>query len=376
MKRICVITVALIAILLFRTNSYAVEEIDNNEMLKEQEQEYGISGFISESSKYSDEINLSKIFEEGLSGNIDNNKILNIVFSILGDNLKNSLFTLSGIIIIVIINSILKSISENLGNSSVSKIAYFTQYILIVTLIMKNFSDIINSVKTAVGDLAGFAYTLIPLLTSLMVATGNITTSSMIEPILLSMVGFISAFITNVVIPLVLVATALGIVSKLSDEVHIAKLSKLINKGSVWVLTTVLAIFIGLASLESGLTSGVDDITKKAGKSIISASVPVVGGILGDAIDTIVGYSNIIKNATGLVGIVVVLCICLKPIISLTTLTIAYKLSSALCEPIAEKKVTELIEQMANTFKVLLAVMFTITVMIIIGLAIVIKVTG
>lgn len=379
MKKI-LIFIILISICL-TNNSKASSNTNNTteeseEIMTEQQSQYGIDSFINQSEKYTDEFDLYDIFKEGLTGRFDNNKILKILLKTFNNNLKESLLTISGIIIIVIINSILQSISENLGNESVSKIAFFIQYILIVTLIMKNFSDIITNTKNAILDLSSFSLILIPLLSTLIVATGNITTSSLIEPILLSLVSFISNFITSILIPIILVATALGIMSKVSSQIQIEKLSKFLKKSSVWVLTTVLGIFMGLASLESGLTSNVDNITKKAGKSIISTAVPVVGGIIGDAIDTIVGYTNIIKNAAGIVGIFVVLSICIKPIMELATLTIVYSLSSALCEPIADKKVVELIDQMSSTFKVMLAVMVTITLMVIIGLALVIRITS
>ncbi|MBR3134474.1 MAG: stage III sporulation protein AE [Clostridia bacterium] len=360
---------------IFQTKIYAYENETNNELIEQQKQ-YKISEFINQSEKYTEDIDISEIYKNGLNGKFDNNRILSIIFSIMGDSLKNSLITISGIIIIIIINSILKAISENLGNDSVSQMAYYIQYVLIVTLLMKNFSDIISEIKSSILDLTAFSNTLIPLLTSLTIATGNITTSSLVEPILLAIVTFASNFINTVLIPLILVSTALGIISKISNQVRIERISNFLNKTSVWVLTTVLGVFIGIASLEGGLTSNVDNITKKAGKSVISVAVPVVGGILGDAIDTIVGYTNLIKNAAGLVGIVVVLSICLKPIINLTTIMTVYYLSAALCEPVAEKNVVELIEQMGKTFKTLLAVMIAITTMIIIGLAIVIKITS
>lgn len=91
--------------------------------------------------------------------------------------------------------------------------------------------------------------------------------------------------------------------------------------------------------IEGGVTSGLDGVTLKAGKSIVSNAIPVVGGILGDAIDTVLGYSNIIKNAVGIVGIIVVMCICIQPILNLTALTITYYLGAALCQPIADEKI-------------------------------------
>ena len=369
-KLIILLLIFIVINIIIPGKIYAEENLENIKG------KYGISDFLEEAQKYNEDLEISEIFNSSLSGKFDNNKILKFFTKHINKNLKQAILTLSGIIIIVIINSILKAISENLGNENVSNIAFYVQYILIVTLIMKNFSDVIVSVKSSIQNLNTFSNALIPLMTTLMIATGNITTSSVLEPILIFIVTFIGNFISNVLIPIILVSTAIGIISKVSSQVQITKLSNFMKKSSTWILTTVLAIFISIASLEGGLTGSLDGITKKASKSVISAVVPVVGNILGDAVETILGYSNIIKNAVGIVGILIITGICIKPIISLAMLTITYYLGAALCEPIADERVVGIIEQMASTFKTLLAVMFSATTMIIVGLALVMKITS
>ncbi len=375
MKKILIIS--LIFFIYFLPNvSFAEENTDAEDVLSTQQQSFGIGEFLSEAKKYTSDIDVSELFNSVISGNLDNTKILKYITNILGDNLKDALKMISGVIVVIIVHSILKTISENLGNESVAKIAYYIQYILIVTLVMSNFSNVVSDVKIAIQDLTSFTNTLIPLLTTLMIATGNAVTSHMIEPILLLVITFIGNFITNVLIPIILVSTALGIISKISEQTQVDKLSKFLKKGSVWVLTTILTLFMSLATLEGGITSGLDGMTLKAGKSLVSNAIPVVGGILGDAIDTVLGYSNIIKNAVGVVGIFVIVCICIKPILNLTAITITYYLGAALCEPIADKKVVSLIEQMGGTFKVFLAIMFAITAMLIVGIAIVMRISN
>ncbi len=377
MKKKLVIIILITVMYMFPTNSQAKESEENqNDNLEKQAKSLGVSSFIGEADKYTDDLDMSEIFKSSISGKVDNNKILKIIYKILGKDVKEAIKAVSGIIVIIIIHSILKNISENLGNESVAKIAYYIQYILIVTLVMKNFGSIIIDIKTAVQDLIAFTNTLIPLLTTLMIATGNAVSGGMIEPILLLIITFVGNFMNSVLIPIILVSTALGIVSKISDEVQVEKLSKFMKKGSLWILTTVLTLFISLATLEGNITSGLDGVTLKAGKSIVSKVIPVVGGILGDAIDTVLGYSNIIKNAVGVVGIITIACICIKPILNLAALTITYYLGAALCEPIADKKIVSLLEQIAGTFKILLAILFTIAVMIIIGIAIVMKISN
>lgn len=64
------------------------------------------------------------------------------------------------------------------------------------------------------------------------------------------------------------------------------------------------------------------------------------------------------------------------PILKLGIMSFAYNLSAALCEPIADKKIVSVLEQMGGTFKVLFAMICTISVMLIIGLTLVIKITN
>ena len=79
--------------------------------------------------------------------------------------------------VIVIIHSIVKNISEGMGNGEISKITYYVEYILIVTLIMTNFSEIIVMIKDTVNSLVGFLNSLVPILLTLMITTRKFSDS-------------------------------------------------------------------------------------------------------------------------------------------------------------------------------------------------------
>ena len=88
------------------------------------------------------------------------------------------------------------------------------------------------------------------------------------------------------------------------------------------------------------------------------------------------GATSLLKNSLGIVGIIIVIGICAMPIIKLAILTISYHFASAICEPLADKKIVFLLDQMGGTFKVLLGVMFFVAVLLIIGLAMCIKISN
>lgn len=270
----------------------------------------------------------------------------------------------------------MSSISDSLENKSVSQVTYFVELILIITLIISTFSNCISLVKNTIQNLVGFSNSLIPILMTLMLTTGAITSAGMIQPILLLLINFIGNAISNFILPVVLISTSLNIISQISDEIKISKIPKFLNSATIWVLGIIMTLFVTVLSLEGSLTQTVDGVTAKTTKAAVSTVIPVVGKILGDATDAVIGCAGILKNAVGFVGVIVILGICLSPIIKLTILTITYYLASALCQPIADAKIVNLLGSVADTFKTLLAIIFCVTVLLIVGLTIVIKISN
>ena len=370
-----IIFLAIIILMVFPYKISATEQL-----MESTKEKLGVSTFISESEKFSQEvfedIDFSEVLNSAITGKIDNSTLAKKLLNILGKEIRNQLTLIGSIIVIIVIHSILKSVSDVLENEGISKVSYFVQYILIVTLIMKSFSEIVMNIKDTTQSLVGYSYSLIPLLISLMMFTGNLVSAGAVQPILLLMITFIGTFISNFLLPMVLIGTALGIISKISDKVQIDKLAKTFKSSTVWILGLVLTVFTGVLSLESSLTGKVDGITTKATKAIVTNAIPVVGKILSDASETVLGSGIVLRNAVGLVGVIVIIGICAMPIIKLGVLTALYQILSAICEPIADKKIINIIEQMRDTFKVLLGMVSAISIMLIIGVTIVIKVSS
>ena len=150
--------------------TYATDEIISSQM-----DALNISSFIKEGEKYTKEvfpdISLNDFLSSAIKGEIDNKGLLKQIIMLFGDEIVDVIYLLGSIIVVIIIHSILKAFTENLENESVSQITYYIQYILIVTLIMANFSTIISLIKESIANLTGFINCLVPILLALMFAT-------------------------------------------------------------------------------------------------------------------------------------------------------------------------------------------------------------
>ena len=271
MKKIFIMTILF---LIFIPSICTATETTSQDVLQSQQEELNISSFIKEAQKYTQntfkDIDVNELFTSAITGKIDNDTIIKSIVSLVGKEVLNCATVLGSILVIIIIHSILKSISEGLENKNVAQITYYVQYILIVTLIMANFSDILQMVKTSIQNLVGFMNSLVPLLITLMLTTGNFASAGILEPIILFIITFIGNFITTILLPFVLISTALAIISKVSSRIQVDKLSKFFNSTVVWTLGVVLTLFVGIISVEGSLSSTVDGITAKTTKAAVS----------------------------------------------------------------------------------------------------------
>lgn len=370
----------IIIVLDFSINiNYVLAKPSNeSDILNSQKEALNITKFLGESENYTTDflkdIDLNDLLNSAITGNIDNGKLLKNVWKIFGDEVANAASVLGSILVIIIIHSIVKAIGDGLENKSVSQIAYYVQYILIASIVMINFADIIKMVKDSIQGLVDFINVLLPILITLMIATGSIVSATMLQPIILFIITLVGNLITKLIIPIVLVSTALGIISQISDKIQIDKLSKFLKSSAVWILGVILTLFVGVTSLESSLTSSVDGVTSKTAKAAVSNCIPVVGKILGDTVETVIGCSGILKNAIGVLGVIIIIGICITPIIKLLVLMTIYYLAAAVCQPIADSKIVKLLEHMGDVFKILLAILCSVSVMLIIGITIIIKI--
>ena len=372
MKKILILVLLLI---LIPNSSIATEQIIDDQM-----EALNLSSFITEGEKYTEEtfpdLNVEDLITNSLTGQIDNSILYKALLKLLGKEVVSSITMLGSILVIIVLHSILKSIGENLGNDSVSKIAYFIEYILIITIIMSNFATIITTIQNTISNLVGFMNTLVPILIALVIATGQVASGALIQPILIFAIVFIGNIINLIVLPIVTVSMVLSIVSNISDKIQIGNLAKFFKSSVTWFLGFVITIFVGLLSLEGTLTSSVDGLTIKGIKTAASTFIPVVGKALGDSVDTVLGATSLIKNSVGFVGIIIVIGICVLPIIKLIVLNVMYSFVGAISEPLADKKIVNVINQMAGVFKILLGIMFFIAVLLIIGIALTLKISN
>ena len=85
------------------------------------------------------------------------------------------------------------------------------------------------------------------------------------------------------------------------------KLAALIKGTIVFLLTAGLLAFVGYLTASGAIAGSADAAAVKAAKMTISRAIPVVGGILSDAAETVLAGAGVLRGTVGVVGMLVVL---------------------------------------------------------------------
>lgn len=291
--------------------------------------------------------------------------ILNIFFKEI--NIALSLF--AKILVITLISTLLMNLQNAFESSSISRFSNYIVYILISILVLASFNEIAIVVRLSVERMVNFMQFLLPILLTLMVATGGPGIRIVFHPIILGSISIVSVVIKNIIFPLIYFSFIVSLLSNLTKRGDLKKLSELARQLIIFIITASFTIFMGILTIY-GISTKIDGLSIRTAKFAIDSFVPIVGGFLSEAMDTVIGSSTILKNGMGIIGLLFLALIILSPIIKVTVFLLIYKAAAALIHPISSNNISGFFDEISKTFIMLLVsivatgIMFFITITI------------
>ncbi|WDC85818.1 stage III sporulation protein AE [Caloramator sp. mosi_1] len=259
--------------------------------------------------------------------------------------------------------ALLKNLQSSFSNSSVSKIAFYVCYLLIVVIIIKSFTLIVALSRDTIEQMINFVNSLIPSLMILVASVGGFATATMLDPVIMLVSKLFSDVIKDFILPLTILIVALNIVNNLSDDIKISKLVRLLEQTTLWVLGFIMTIFVAFITIRSSTSASIDQVTLKTTKFMVDSFIPIVGKSLSDAVTTVAGYSMILKDAISVVGLVVMLSICIFPLIKLIILAFIFKFVGAIMGPIVDGKIVDCLSSVGGAITILFSSILSVAIM-------------
>lgn len=189
-----------------------------------------------------------------------------------------------------------------------------------------------------------------------MAALGNGAAMAALQPVMYVGINLLGNLFRYVVLPLVYFEVLLRMTNSLSTEFRVEKLSDLFRTVILALIGISSTVFLALIGLGGMSGAAVDGLSVRAVKYAASTFVPVVGGMLSDAYETMAGGALLLKNAFGLVGMLIIILLLLVPAVKIFVVYLLYKFTAAIVEPLGEKQATEMLSRVGDSFLLVFAV--------------------
>ncbi len=92
---------------------------------------------------------------------------------------------------------------------------------------------------------------------------------------------------------------------------------ELLKKAVGWILSGLLILYTGYLAISGAVAGAADAQAVKLAKSAVSAAVPVVGGILSDAAESVMAGAGLLRGMVGTAGTLALVSACLIPFLRL-----------------------------------------------------------
>ena len=195
----------------------------------------------------------------------------------------------------------------------------------------------------------------VPVLAGLMIACGQPVSASGWTIFLLAAGNAVSFLSSVVLLPVMNIFLGLSLASSVSPEIRLDSLCSAVAKIVRWVLVLVVTIFTGLLSAQSMISASADGAAVKAGK-MLAGFVPVVGGLLGDAMGTVQSCVKLLKSGVGAFGLLAALCLFLPAVLRCLLWIACCTLCSAAGDLLGISEVTAVLRAASQVLQTLLAV--------------------
>lgn len=320
-----------------------------------------------------DPVSYIKAYMEDGKGNISISKIGGAIVSLLLKEVKSVLGLSFSIIAIGIISALLKNLQEAFNAEGISEVAFYACYALMIVMLTKTFLISLDMAKDVITNVVEFMSKLLPVLVLMLGAAGGLTQAATMDPIILGATILIPQIYLNIIIPLILSSFVLQFANNMSNGSKLSNLCDITKKSTMWIQGIVITIFIGLLTVRGITASTIDAVTLKTTKFAIDNFIPIVGKSFSDAISSVAGYSLIIKNAIGSIGLIAIILIILYPIIKIVLSSIIFKLSASLLEPIADKRITKSIAAAGESLTLIMSCVLCVSLMFFILIAMMVQ---
>lgn len=342
MKKAAKLTGSALTILLLIT-AMALPAWASEDVLTRQEEAVGVEELKRAAKAAGGSAEYGASLDEGLK------ELLDTAVGELGGVTKTALRSGVLLLVIVLFCGIGESMLQTVGKED-RGMTSLVGTLAVAAIAMADVNSMLGLGRGTIENMTSFSNVLLPAVAAVTAATGAVTGAAVRQMAAVLFSDLLANLISGLLTPLLYGYLAAVVAASALRNGGIKQVGKLLKWTITTVLTAVMLAFVGYLSVSKVVAGSADAMTVKAAKFAVSSTIPVVGGILSDAAETILASAGVLKGTVGVFGMITVLSLCLIPLLRMTVHYLMYKLVGAVSAAVGPDRVSDMVDQVGGAF--------------------------
>lgn len=285
----------------------------------------------------------------------------------------NCVVKIMGVIMLV---ALIDSVKSAIASSSLTSVLNSVAVLAVSIILIRPISQTIYYSANVIKISSDFMMIFVPIMVAIMLAMGQSTQGAGNYTLVMGAGTVVSQISENILVPLLNTFMGMSIVSGISQKVNLNGFCELVNKIVKWVLTFTMSVFTAILTMQSFISSSADSAGTKATRFAINSFVPLVGGALSEAYQTVRSCMGMLKSGVGVFAILATGTVYLPSIISCVLWLISINIAIALADVFNMGQIIKLLKSVATVINVLIAILLCCMIIFIVSSTIMLMVGG
>ena len=269
--------------------------------------------------------------------------------------IRTTLSDFAKVILLVMVFALATALRQGMNTDYAETIVNITAILCISVATYSIMRESMAQCVTAIESSTRLMGVGIPVLLAAGAASGRVLSSMLLPGAISAGMTLFAGINSSFFIPILSVYFALALASAVSGSVSLKSLCKVFKQIMVFRMGFLTTLMAGLLSLQKVVTSASDNIAISAAKFAMGSMIPVVGGILTDALGTVLGCVNVIRSSIGAIGIFALLIILVPIAVRVLLYSQLFKVTAAVSELFGGGSVPEFLSAVSDVWSMLAA---------------------
>ena len=228
----------------------------------------------------------------------------------------------------------------------------------------------------AVTATEDFILALVPVFTGIMGFAGTPALALSWGGVVLAFAETVGAFFAKYIPALGALGTAACAAANLNTQADLSGVARLLAKTVTTVMGIAAGVFTAVLSVKDVIAGAADTVGMKSAKLLVGQGIPIVGGAIADALNSVAAGLGLVRNTVGVFAVGVLLLIDLVPVLRLLLWKFAFRFIAAAGELLGRPRAAALTESLNSLLSVILAVICFNSAVFIVAIALVLRGKG